>query len=164
MTSQGPNRSRQSTRLAFTSTSRDPLAQANHELWLKHARAENDRQLEELISTLHEDCEYVLYPGGKTWRGKDGAREFYRGLWQALPDVRLDLLHRIDSETAIVEESEVHGILSGSLFAMFPPTNREIRFRLVIIFPVRDGLFSGERLYLDSGEILRQIPGAVWPA
>lgn len=147
----------------FKSTSLDPRAQANHALWLQHARAENRRELEELIATLHEDCEYVLYPGGKSWRGKDGAREFYRGLWEAIPDVRLDLLNRTDADTAIVEESEVHGTLRGSLFGLLPPTNAPIRFRLVIIFPVRDGLFTGERLYLDSGEILKQIPGAVWP-
>jgi steroid delta-isomerase-like uncharacterized protein len=146
----------------FKSSSADPRAQANHALWLQHARAENRRQLEEIVATLHEDCEYVLYPSGKSWKGKEGAREFYRGLWAAIPDVKLNLLHRIDADTAVVEESEVYGTLDGSLFGVLPPTHQPIRFRLVIIFPVRDGLFTGERLYLDSGELLKQIPGAVW--
>ncbi len=145
----------------FKSTSADLQAQANFNLWLKHARAEHRRQLEELISTLHDDCEYVLVPGGRTWRGKDGAREFYRGLWEAIPDVALTLLHRTDADTAIVEESEVFGTLQGSLFGLPAPANpTRIRFRLAIIFPVRDNLFTGERLYLDTAEVLRQIPGA----
>jgi hypothetical protein len=31
---------------------------------------------------------------------------------------------------------------------------------VVIFFPVRDGLFTGERVYLDLAELARQIPAA----
>ena len=77
--------------------------------------------------------------------------------------MKLELLHRVDADTAVVEESEVYGTLEGSLFGILPPSHQLIHFRVVIFFPVQDQLFTGERIYVDSGEIVRQIPGAVWP-
>jgi steroid delta-isomerase-like uncharacterized protein len=143
---------------AFETRATSEKAKANHALWLEHARAENRRELERLINTLHEDCLYESIPLGQKWQGKDEVREFYRGLWAAIPDVKLDLLGRIDADDCIVEESEVHGVMKGPLFGI-GSSGKELRFRLVIFFPVRDGLFTGERLYFDTGDFERQIPG-----
>ena len=71
----------------------------------------------------------------------------------------LDLLNRIDADDCVVEQSEVYGTMSGTLFG-FPPSGRAIRFKVVIFFPVRDGKFVGERVYFDAAEIARQVPGA----
>jgi len=86
-------------------------------------------------------------------------RNFYRGLWEGIPDVKLDLLNRIDADDCIVEQSEVYGTMSGTLFG-FPPSGKPIRFKVVIFFPVREGKFVGERVYFDAAEIARQVPGA----
>ena len=143
----------------FQSTAQSPKARANQALWLQHARAENRRQLEDLIATLHEDCEYEVVPLQQRWRGKAEVREFYRGLWAAIPDVKLTLLNRVDAEDCIVEESEVSGLMDGPLFGL-APSGQPVRYRVVIFFPVRDGLFTGERVYLDLAELARQIPAA----
>lgn len=143
----------------FESAATSDVAKRNHQLWLEHAIAENRRELERLIATLHEDCLYEVVPTELTWRGKDEVRNFYRGLWEGIPDVKLDLLHRIDADDCVVEQSEVYGTLSGALFG-FPPTGKAVRFRVVIFFPVRDGKFVGERVYFDAAELARQIPGA----
>src|SRR2546425_11164302 len=87
----------------FATRAQSPLAQANYQLWIEHARAENRRQLERLVATLHDDCEYEVVPLGQRWRGKDQVREFYRGLWRGIPNVKLKLLNRIDAEDCIVE-------------------------------------------------------------
>lgn len=141
----------------FRSTASSELARANHRLWLEHAMAENRRELERLIATLLDDCVYEVVPTEQFWRGKDEVREFYRGLWAGIPDVKLDLLNRIDADDCVVEESEVHGTMSGTLFG-FPPSGKPLRFRVVIFFPVREGKFTGERVYFDVSEIARQIP------
>jgi steroid delta-isomerase-like uncharacterized protein len=143
----------------FETRAQSPLAQANYRLWIEHARAENRRELERLIATLHDDCEYEVIPLGQHWRGKDEVREFYRGLWRAIPNVKLDLLHRVDADDCIVEESEVYGRMENSLFGV-EPSGRELRYRVVIFFPVRDGLFTGERVYFDLAEFVRQVPAA----
>lgn len=144
----------------FRSSATSEMARANHKLWLEHAVAENKRELERLIATLHEDCVYEVVPTGQVFRGKDEVRTFYRGLWEGIPDVRLDLLSRIDADDCVVEQSEVHGTMSGTLFG-FPPSRGPIRFTVVIFFPVRDGKFVGERVYFDAAEIARQVPGAL---
>lgn len=143
----------------FRSSATSATAQANHKLWLEHALAENKRDLDRLIATLHEDCVYEVVPTRQTWRGKDEVRGFYRGLWEGLPDVKLDLLSRVDADDCVVEQSEVHGTMSEALFG-FPPSGKELRFKVVIFFPVRDGKFVGERVYFDAAEIARQVPGA----
>jgi steroid delta-isomerase-like uncharacterized protein len=143
----------------FQSTAKSPAARANHALWLDHARAENRRELDRLIATLHDDCEYEVVPLGQHWRGKDEVRQFYRGLWTAIPDVKLTLLHRVDADDCVVEESEVSGRMDGPLFGI-EPSGKAVRYRVVIFFPVRDGLFTGERVYLDLAELARQIPAA----
>jgi steroid delta-isomerase-like uncharacterized protein len=125
-------------------------------LWYRHAVAENARQLEELVSTLTEDCIYEVIPWGLAYRGKDEARRFYRELWTALPDVKLTLLRHVIDEQCLVEESVVYGTHQGSWLGL-PPTGRRVEFPLVIFFPVKDGLFTGERLYFDGGSLLRQL-------
>jgi len=143
----------------FETRAQSPLAQANYQLWIEHARAENRRELERLVATLHDDCEYEVVPLGQRWRGKDQVREFYRGLWRGIPNVKLKLLNRIDAEDCIVEESEVFGRMEGPLFGVEPSGN-ELRYRVVIFFPVRDRLFTGERVYFDVVEFARQVPAA----
>ncbi len=143
----------------FRSSASSATAQANHKLWLEHAMAENRRELERLIETLHDDCVYEVVPTGQVWRGKDEVRAFYRGLWEGIPDVKLDLLNRIDADDCVVEQSQVHGAMTGTLFG-FPPSGAPLRFTVVIFFPVRDGKFVGECVYFDAAEIARQVPGA----
>ncbi len=143
----------------FETRATSDQGRANHALWLEHARAENRRELEKLIATLHEDCEYEVVPLGQKWRGKDEVRQFYRGLWEGIPNVRLKLLNRIDADDCVVEESEVYGRMEGPLFGI-EPSGAEVRYRVVIFFPVRDGRFTGERVYFDVAELARQIPAA----
>jgi len=143
----------------FETRAESPTAKANHALWLEHARAENRRELDRLLATLRDQCEYEVVPLGQKWRGKDAVRAFYRGLWSAIPDVKLTLLNRVDAEDYVVEESEVYGQMQGPLFGV-EPSGESVRYRVVIFFPVRDGLFTGERIYLDLAELARQVPGA----
>lgn len=143
----------------FQTRAQSPLAKANFQLWLEHARAENRRELERLIATLHEDCDYEVVPLARRWRGKDEVRDFYRGLWTAIPDVKLTLVNRVDADDCIVEESEVYGRMDGPLFGV-EPSGQSLRYRVVIFFPVRDGLFTGERVYFDLAEFARQVPAA----
>jgi hypothetical protein len=111
----------------FETRAQSPLAQANYQLWIEHARAENRRELERLVATLHEDCEYEVVPLGLRWRGKDAVREF--------------------------------GRMDGPLFGA-EPSGKELGYRVVIFFPVRDGRFTGERVYFDLADFARQVPAA----
>ncbi len=58
-----------------------------------------------------------------------------------------------------MEESEVWGVLRDPLFGI-PAGGEAVRYRVVIFFPVREGLFTGERIYVDLVALARQVPGA----
>jgi steroid delta-isomerase-like uncharacterized protein len=130
----------------------------NVRLWMEHVLAENRRDLDRLIDTLHEDAVYEIVPLKKSWRGKSEIREFYHMLWTAMPDVKLDLRSKVADDQYVVEESHVHGTHSGPLFGI-PPSNRHIEFDLVIYFPFQDDKIMGERLYLDVNSITGQAMG-----
>ena len=130
----------------------------NVRLWMEHVIAENKRDLDRLIDTLHEDAVYEIMPLKKFWRGKTEIREFYHMLWTAMPDVKLDLRSKVADDQYVVEESHVHGTHTGPLFGI-PPSNRQIEFDLVIYFPFQEGKIMGERLYLDVNSITGQVVG-----
>jgi steroid delta-isomerase-like uncharacterized protein len=132
------------------------VTERNIRRWLEHVLAENRRDLDRLIATLADDAVYEIVPLKKFWRGKDEIREFYQGLWTALPDVKLDLRSRVADEHYVVEESHVRGTHTGLLFGI-PPSGRYIEFDLVIYFPFRNGEILGERLYLDVNSITGQV-------
>jgi steroid delta-isomerase-like uncharacterized protein len=132
------------------------VTERNIRRWLEHVLAENRRDLDRLIATLADDAVYEIVPLKKFWRGKDEIREFYLGLWAALPDVKLDLRSRVADEHYVVEESHVRGTHTGPLFGI-PPSGRYIEFDLVIYFPFRNGEILGERLYLDVNSITGQV-------
>lgn len=130
----------------------------NVRLWMEHVIAENKRDLDRLIATLHEDAEYEIMPLKKKWRGKEEIRAFYTSLWDAIPDVKLDLRSKVADDQYVVEESHVYGVHTGPLFGI-PPSGRFIEFDLVIYFPFKDGKIMGERLYLDVNSITGQTVG-----
>jgi steroid delta-isomerase-like uncharacterized protein len=132
------------------------VTERNIRRWLEHVLAENRRDLDRLIATLADDAVYEIVPLKKFWRGKDEIREFFQGLWTALPDVKLDLRSRVADEHYVVEESHVRGTHTGPLFGI-PPSGRYIEFDLVIYFPFRNGEILGERLYLDVNSITGQV-------
>src|SRR5260370_630463 len=131
------------------------MAQANYQLWIEHARAENRRELERLIATLHEDCAYEVVPLGLRWRGKDEVREFYHGLWRGIPNVKLTLLNRVDADDCVVEESEVSGRMEGQLFGL-APSGQELRSRSAVFFRVRPRLFPVDRVSCHLPHFARQ--------
>jgi steroid delta-isomerase-like uncharacterized protein len=135
-----------------------PMTQTERNVrkWMEHVIAENRRDLDTLIGTLHEEAVYEIVPLKKAWRGKEEIREFYHMLWAAMPDVKLDLLSRVADENYVGGESRVHGTHTGPLFGI-PPSNRYIEFDTVIYFPFKDGLIMGERLYLDVNSITGQL-------
>ena len=60
-------------------------------LWVRHSIAEDRRDIDGLLATLAEDCEYEIVPTGQRWRGLVGVRAFYSELFAAFPDNRFAL-------------------------------------------------------------------------
>ncbi len=95
---------------------------------------------------------YTIVPLGEVFRGKSAVAEFYKSLWDAIPDVKLDLQQHYISENGVVEESILVGTPVRKIFG-FEPTGKPISVPFAIFFPIKHGKILGERIYFDTGKL-----------
>jgi predicted ester cyclase len=121
------------------------------ELWKKHSIAEDQRNLDGLISTLTEDCTYTMPQTGNVWSAHSGARQFYTELLTAFPDIHFDLLDIVIGPQGVCEEASVTATHMGQ-WLKFPATNQHLQFKVIIFFPWEPTKrkFRGEKIYIDS--------------
>jgi predicted ester cyclase len=118
------------------------------ELWKRHSKAEDARDLPGLISTLTEDCVYELVQTGHRWERHEGAARFYAGLLAAFPDIDFRLTGIVIGPQGVCEEADVTGTHQGEWLGI-PPSGEHLAWRVVIFFPwdAQRRLFGGERVY-----------------
>jgi predicted ester cyclase len=121
---------------------------AIRELWKRHSIAEDERDLQGLLSTLTEDCVYELVQSGHRWEGHEGAARFYMGLLAAFPDIHFDLTDIVIGPQGVCEEANVTGTHLVDWLG-FPPSGERLEWKVAIFFPWDPdrGLFRGERVY-----------------
>jgi predicted ester cyclase len=117
--------------------------------WKTHSIAEDNRDIAGLMSTLTDDCVYVLVNNGAEWHGKEGATRFYTELLTAFPDVHFDLQNIVIGPQGVFEEAHVTATHEGE-WQGYPPTGKAIEFDVNILFPwdMEKEKFSGERVYV----------------
>lgn len=120
------------------------------ELWKRHSKAEDRRDLPGLISTLSDDCVYEIVPGGQRWQGHEGAARFYTELLGAFPDIHFDLTDIVIGPQGVCEVARVTGTHEQPWIG-YPPSGRRISWRVVIFFPWDRAkrLFAGEKIFAD---------------
>jgi predicted ester cyclase len=118
------------------------------ELWKRHSKAEDGRDLPGLISTLTDDCVYELVQTGDRWEGHEGATHFYLGLLSAFPDIDFRLTDIVIGPQGVCEEADVTGTHEAEWLGI-PPSGERLAWKVVIFFPwdVEQRLFKGERVY-----------------
>jgi predicted ester cyclase len=118
------------------------------ELWKRHSKAEDSRDLRGLISTLTDDCVYELVQTGHRWEGHDGAARFYMGLLAAFPDIDFRLTDIVIGPQGVCEEADVSGTHEAEWLDI-PPSGESLAWKVVIFFPwdADRRLFKGERIY-----------------
>lgn len=130
---------------------RDPDAaehEAIRELWKRHSKAEDNRDLPGLISTLTRDCVYELVQTGHRWEGHEGAARFYSGLLGAFPDIDFRLTGIVIGPQGVCEEADVTGTHEAEWLGI-PPSQERLAWKVTIFFPWdrERRLFRGERVY-----------------
>ncbi|HUA15302.1 MAG TPA: ester cyclase [Verrucomicrobiae bacterium] len=123
----------------------------------EHIRLENQHDLEGVLSTFGDTAQYDDQPWNDHFHGRDGVRQFYGQLMQALPDLEIDVQRQYATEDAVLVEVIIRGTHLGSWRGL-PSTGRRVEFPLcgVYTFDSRDRL-AGERIYYDRGTVLRQL-------
>jgi predicted ester cyclase len=116
--------------------------------WKRHSIAEDERDIAGLIRTLTDDCVYHVEPGGQTWEGHAGAKQFYTTLLTAFPDITFDLTNIVIGPQGVCEEARVTGTHLARWIDR-PASGRKVTFTVVIFFPWdrERGKFRGERVF-----------------
>ena len=123
---------------------------AIRELWKTHSKAEDNRDIAGLLSTLTQDCVYTVAGTGARWEGHEGATRFYTELLTAFPDIHFDLDYIVIGPQGVCEEAIVTATHEGRWLDN-EPTGAKLTWRNAIFFPWDPDarLFKGEMVYTD---------------
>ena len=121
-----------------------------------HFAAEIDGDLDRLLATFSADVEHDVVGNPSASRGKGEVADFYRGL---LADLRLQEIRsvrRYYGDGFVVDEAEVTAQAIGTPFGI-PGNGRTVRFRLLHVFDIADGVITRENAWLDVPSVLAQL-------
>ena len=127
---------------------------------LHHIEVENRRDLEGTMSTVAAGgADYATVATGEQWTSSEDIREFYRGLYKAVPDLQIDVRRMtVDAAArAVVAEVVVTGTLTRAHWGL-APTHRRFEINTAIFYQLdRAGKLIAERSYFDKNEMLESM-------
>lgn len=124
-----------------------------YELGTLHARLEGEKKLDELMATMIAEPVYEFYPLGKTLRGGEKVRRYYRQFMDEFMSTIVDyqLIEEWVNTTSVIQEYDITVSADG----------RQETHRTVGVLFVDNGLLGGERIY-GSERMVRQFAGAMY--
>jgi ketosteroid isomerase-like protein len=99
------------------------------------------------LSALLTDDVVLIQPLGPTTRGKAEAEHAFAGILELIPDLHAEVHRSWGDEAGGSIEFDLVGTLGGS----------ELRWHLVDVFDLRDGLGSKRVSYFDPAPIIRAV-------
>ena len=123
----------------------------------RHFAAENAHDVEATLATYTDDIVWddVTHPDSP-FKGKEAVGTVYTSIIDAIPDVHLETVKRIDAGSTVVDESILTGHVRGS-WAGIEGRGARVRIRILHVFEVRDGLIAYENAWFDSAAVARQV-------
>jgi predicted ester cyclase len=80
----------------------------------------------------------------------------YEGIMDGIPDLRLESVGRFVCGDHVVDESIATGHVRGSFIGV-DGGGAPVRFRILHVFDIRDGLISREQAWFDTAGVVRQL-------
>jgi steroid delta-isomerase-like uncharacterized protein len=121
----------------------------------EHMESENRLDFDTTIATF-DHPRYELVGTGQVFDGEEQVRQYYAASRAAFPDQRNEIHSLRHADDAVVVEFDLLGTHLGN-FAGFDPTGRTFRCRMAAVFEFDGDRIVCERVYFDSGTILRQL-------
>ncbi|MEY2478292.1 MAG: hypothetical protein QOG87_3607 [Actinomycetota bacterium] len=123
----------------------------------EHMESENRHDFDATIATFAHP-RYELVATDQIFDGEEAVRGYFAASRAAFPDQRNELVSLRHVDDGVVVELDLLGTHLGPLAGM-EPTGKSFRVRMLALFLFEDdsdGIVC-ERVYFDSGAILRQI-------
>jgi len=123
----------------------------------EHMEAENQHDYDTVLGTFAHP-RYELMATGQAFDGEDEVRRYFELSRIPFPDQRNELVSMRSTDDAVIVELDLLGTHEGPLRGL-EPTGRTFRSRMAALFIFEDGGdgIVCERVYFDSGDILRQL-------
>lgn len=124
-----------------------------YELGTRHARIEAERDLDALMATMIDEPVYEFYPIGKTLRGGDKVRRYYRQFMDVFMSTIVDyrLIEEWCNLTSVSQEYDIIVEINGI---------RETHRTIGVLYAEGE-LLGGERIY-GSERMIRQFAGEMY--
>ena len=135
----------------------DALRQTRDRVVREHMEAENQLDFDAALATF-EHPRYELIGADTVHDGPEDVAKYYRQSREAFPDQRNEIISFRHADDAVITEFWLLGTHKGRLGSL-EPTGREFRVRMTAFFIFEGTGLVCERIYFDSGAILRQISG-----
>jgi steroid delta-isomerase-like uncharacterized protein len=107
-----------------------------------------------------DDAE-IVGPGGMLLRGQEGARQFFAGWMEAVPDNEVTIQTEYWTDSAVFQEAVFSGTHTGNLVSpdgqVIPPTGRRVSAPFADIFVVERDRIQSDHIYFDQVEFLTQL-------
>ena len=121
----------------------------------EHMDSENRQDFEATMATFAHP-RYELIATGEVHDGEDAVRAYYASSRAAFGDQRNEVIAIHHADAGVFVEFDLLGTHTGALLGI-PATGREFRCRMVALFQFDGDRINCERVYFDSGTILRQF-------
>ena len=135
----------------------DQRSAARLALVREHVKGENEHDLNAIMAPFGETARYDDEPCSEHFVGHDAVREHYQDLFQAVPDLCVDVQREHMTHDGVVLEVVIRGTHDGTWRGL-PGTGRTVAVPLcgVFTFDAQDRL-AGERVYYDRALVFRQL-------
>ena len=121
----------------------------------EHMESENEHDFDTTIGTFAHP-RYEIVPTGDVYDGEAEVRRYFAETRAAFPDQRNEVIAMHHADDGVIVEFDLLGTHAGDLAGM-APTGREFRCRMAALFLFDGDRINCERVYFDSGTILRQL-------
>ncbi len=125
----------------------------------RHFAAENAHDVEGTLATYTEDIVWddVTHPDSP-FHGKESVGAVYSGIIDAIPDVHLESIWRIEANDGgvVIDESILTGHVEGS-WSGIEGRGAPVRIRILHVFELSDGLIARENAWFNAADVMRQV-------
>ena len=123
---------------------------------LKWVAAYNSHNADDAAALYDVNVTNVQMPYGKPVQGREAMRATYIKVFQAFPDIHVQVENIVENDQWVAVEWMFSGTMKGE-FAGHPPNNSHFTMRGCELFQVMNGKIHTQRGYWDKATMFSQL-------